>query len=69
MGPILRAFYEKSDRSYNQGHDHHEALLKALSANNPAAAVKAIRDDLMAAAPSIERFLLEFDASEAQLAA
>jgi len=69
MGPILRAFYERSDGSYSQGHDHHEALLKALSANDSAAAVQAIRQDLMSAAPSIERFLQDVAASEAKLAA
>lgn len=59
MGPILRAFYEKSDRSYDQGYGQHDALLDALSRKDTAAAVKAIRADLMSAAPSIERFLKE----------
>jgi DNA-binding GntR family transcriptional regulator len=59
MGPILRAFYEneKSEGSYAQGHSQHDLLLHALEVRDSTAAVKAIRADLMSAAPSIERFL------------
>ena len=63
MGPILRAFYEKSDRSYDQGYGQHDDLLDALSRKDADAATKAIRADLMTAAPSIERFLKEHAAS------
>lgn len=61
MGPILRAFYEKSDGSYDQGYGQHDALLDALARRDPAAAVTAIRADLMSAGPSIERFLKEYE--------
>jgi GntR family transcriptional regulator, colanic acid and biofilm gene transcriptional regulator len=63
MGPILRAFYEKSDGSYDQGYGQHDALLDALARRDARAAVKAIRDDLMSAGPSIERFLKEHELS------
>ncbi|MDP3799775.1 MAG: GntR family transcriptional regulator [Polaromonas sp.] len=69
MGPILRAFYEKSGGTYDQGHGQHDLLLAALEKHDPAAAVKAIRADLMSAAPSIERFLKEYQASQEEQAA
>lgn len=64
MGPILRAYYEKSDGSYSQGHNHHELLLQALGRHDAAAAAAAIRADIMSAAPSIERFLQQHDDSQ-----
>jgi GntR family transcriptional regulator, colanic acid and biofilm gene transcriptional regulator len=65
MGPILRAFYEneKTDSSYNQGHNQHDLLLDALERHDAPAAVEAIRTDMMSAAPAIEHFLKAHEAA------
>lgn len=66
MGPILRAFYEseKTEGSYDQGHNQHELLLDALERHDAFAAVEAIRTDMMSAAPAIERFLKAHEAMQ-----
>jgi GntR family colanic acid and biofilm gene transcriptional regulator len=66
MGPILRAFYEneRTDRSYDQGHNQHDLLLEALERHHASAAVEAVRADMMSAAPAIERFLRAHEASQ-----
>jgi DNA-binding GntR family transcriptional regulator len=69
MGPILRAYYEGGDQSYEQGQDHHGKLLAALARKDATGAVAAIRADLMSAAPSIERFLKEHEKTTAEAAA
>lgn len=65
MGPILRAFYERSNKGYDQGQNHHSALIDALRGHDVPAAVAAIRSDLLSAGPSIELFLREYEESQA----
>ncbi len=61
MGPMLAAYYRESESTYDSGHKHHTAVLRALKAGDPHRAAAAIQDDILSAGPSIERFLLEHE--------
>ncbi|MFN6993587.1 MAG: GntR family transcriptional regulator [Aquincola tertiaricarbonis] len=69
MGPILRAFYEAGDSGYDEGANHHAQLLAALERRDAAAAVAALKADMLSAAPSIERFLVQHEAAAAEATA
>lgn len=61
MGPMLAAYYRESNAGYRSGHDHHAALLRALSAGDAPRAAAALQADILSAGPSIERFLREHE--------
>ncbi|OMH37961.1 GntR family transcriptional regulator [Motiliproteus sp. MSK22-1] len=66
MGPILRAFYQQHTQTYSEGAAQHNKIIDALSKKDGSTVKTALKNDLLMAGPSIEKFLQDYEEEQRQ---